>query len=133
MLQVLAHAGRLTEAGGAVQTGLALAEQTGQRFMDAELHRLHGEIVLATAAGGVCRADDDRAAESSFRRSLEVARGQEARSLELRAAMSLARMQKKRGECDAAHQLLAPLYARFTEGFETADLIEARALLDELR
>ena len=72
------------------------------------------------------------AAEECFQRALDVAHGQEAKSLELRAAMSLARLWQQQGKTTAAHQLLAPTYDWFTEGFDTADLQEAMALLEEL-
>ena len=72
-------------------------------------------------------------AEALFHQALEIARRQEAKTFELRAATSLARLWQRQGKRDAAHDLLAPLYAWFTEGFDTRDLIEAKALLAELR
>jgi len=74
----------------------------------------------------------DETAEACFRRALDVARAQEAKSLELRAAMSLARLWRDQGKRTEARALLAPIYAWFSEGFDTGDLIEAKALLDEL-
>jgi class 3 adenylate cyclase/predicted ATPase len=118
-------AGQLPEAQGTVATALAIAAQTGQPYFDSDLHRLDGEIVVAT--GG---ADDEAAAR--YHRALAVARDQDARSLELRAATSLARLWQRQGKRDAARDLLAPVYEWFTEGFETRDLIEAKALLEEL-
>ena len=97
-----------------------------RHWVDAELHRTRGDLLLARSARNINKA------ESAFLEALEVARGQEAKSLELRAATSLARLwgeNKKRAE---AHELLAPIYGWFTEGFDTADLKEAKALLDEL-
>jgi predicted ATPase len=105
---------------------LAATNNTGERRWDAELHRLKGEILLAHAA------QHDTEAESCFRQALDIARRQQARSWELRAAMSLSRLWQRQGKRDAARQLLAPIYGWFTEGFDTADLQEARALLDEL-
>jgi tetratricopeptide (TPR) repeat protein len=119
-------AGQLTEAHGAAKTGLALAAQTGQPFYDAELHRLQGEVVLAS---GDAPAD----AEVLFHRARDIARAQEAKSFELRAATTLARLWRDQGKRDAARALLAPIYTWFTEGFDTADLKEAKALLEELR
>jgi predicted ATPase len=72
-------------------------------------------------------------AEACFQQALDMARRQEAKSLELRAAMSLSRLWQQQGKRAAAHALLAPIYGWFTEGFDTADLQEAKALLDELR
>jgi tetratricopeptide (TPR) repeat protein len=118
-------AGQLAQARGAVETGLAFAAQTGQHFMDAELHRLQGEIALAD--GGL-----PAEAEATFQRALEVARAQEARSLELRTATSLARLWRDQGKGREARALLAPVHGWFTEGFDTCDLIEAKALLESL-
>jgi class 3 adenylate cyclase/predicted ATPase len=110
----------------AVAEGLDLVEVMGVRFEEAELHRLRGELLLAQ--GGAAAAD----AESGFRRALEVAAGQEARSLELRAARSLACLLQHQGSREPACQMLAEVYGWFTEGFGTADLQEAKALLEEL-
>jgi len=135
MLLALAEAdiaaGHLTEAGGAVEGGLALAAQTGQLGSDSALHRLRGELALLTA-GPLPDAGAQAAAEAHFRRALDVGRAQEARSLELRAATSLARLWQAQGKPAAARDLLAPVYAWFTEGVDTLDLLEAKALLDEL-
>src|SRR5262249_51653867 len=118
-------AGQLAAAQGTVATALAIAAQTGQSFWDADLHRLDGDLLLAT--GG---AADEAAAR--YRRALAIAREQGARSLELRAATSLARLLRDQGKRAEARDLLAPIYGWFTEGFETRDLVEAKALLDEL-
>ena len=86
-----------------------------------------GEFVLA-------RHDDDHAeAEKAFSRALTTARHQQAKSLELRAAMSLARLWQAQGKADEARDLLAPVYGWFTEGFDTPDLIEAKVLLDQIK
>ena len=119
-------AGQLAEAQGTVATGLAVAAQTGQPFFDADLHRLDGDLLLAT--GGT--ADE---AAARYHRALAIAREQGARSFELRAATSLARLWRDQGKRAEARALLAPVYAWFTEGFDTRDLIDAKALLDELR
>jgi predicted ATPase len=117
---------------GDPEAGLAaLAEaetrlgQSGERWPEAEIHRLKGELILSMEGAAP-------AAERCFRRSIEVAREQEARSPELRAATSLARLWAERGERQKAHDLLAPVYDWFTEGFDTADLRDAKALLDGL-
>ncbi len=103
-----------------------MSEKNEDRFSLSEFHRVRGELLLARSAW----SKDD--AEDAFRQAIKIAREQEAKSLELRAATSFARLwgeQRKRSE---AHDLLAPLYGWFTEGFDTPDLNEAKALLDEL-
>ena len=105
---------------------LAVINDTGERRWEAELYRLKGAVLLALSAG------HDAEAETCFRQALDIARRQQAKSWELRAAMSLARLWQRQGKRDAARQLLAETYGWFTEGFDTADLQEAKALLDEL-
>ena len=105
---------------------LAAVEQTGERVWEAELYRLMGELLLQQAR------PDASQSEACFQQALDVSRRQQARSLELRAATSLARLWQQQGKGAEAYQLLAEVYDWFTEGFETLDLQEARALLDEL-
>jgi predicted ATPase len=115
------------EAGlTALREALALVEKTGERYYAAELHRLQGELLLQHATPEVPHA------EACFQQALAIARRQQAKSLELRAAMSLSRLWQQQGKRDEAQGLLAPIYGWFTEGFDTADLQEARALLEEL-
>jgi predicted ATPase len=99
---------------------------TGERRWEAEVYRLKGELLLARSA------EHDAEAETCFRQALAIARRQQAKSLELRAAMSLARLWQQQGKRGEAYDLLAPIYGWFTEGFDTADLQEAKALLDAL-
>jgi class 3 adenylate cyclase len=113
--------GRPAEARGAVEAGHVFAG-TGQLFFEAELHRLEGEIVLA--GGGE--------PEAAFQRALDIARKLGARSFELRAATSFARRWRDQGKAAQARELLQPLYNWFTEGFDTKDLRDAKALLAEL-
>ena len=101
-------------------------DSTQERFYEAEVHRVQGMLVLAQAA------DQHALAETCFQHALAIARRQQARSWELRAAMSLARLWQQQGKQAEAHELLAPVYGWFTEGFDTADLQEAETLLDEL-
>jgi DNA-binding winged helix-turn-helix (wHTH) protein/tetratricopeptide (TPR) repeat protein len=108
---------------------LASAESTGECCYQAELYRLKGEYLLGQSAARV----DVEVAENCFRQSLVIARGQDARSLELRSAISLARLYQLRGLHDAARDLVRPIYDRFTEGFDTPDLLDARALLQAHR
>jgi predicted ATPase len=96
------------------------------RWWEAELYRLRGELLLQHAVA------QPGEAETCFRQALDIARRQQAKSLELRAAMSLCRLWQRQGKRDAARQLLAEVYGWFTEGFDTADLQEAKALLEEL-
>ncbi len=118
-------AGQLSEARGTVATALAVAAETGQPLFDSDLHRLDGDLVLA--AGG---APD--AAAGSYHRALSIARDQGARSLELRAATRLARLWRDQDRRNEARDTLAPVCGWFREGFDTADLIDAKALLAEL-
>ncbi len=118
-------AGRLAEARATVAAALAISAQLGQPFWDAGLHRLDGDLILAT--GG---APEEAAAR--YQQALEIARAQEAKSLELRAATSLARLWRHQGKRAEARDLLVSIYGWFTEGFDTADLKDAKALLDEL-
>jgi predicted ATPase len=110
----------------AVSEGLDLVRTNGECWWQAELHRLQGELLL-TRAG-----NDQTRACSCFARALDLSRQQKAKSLELRAATSLARLWAEQGRRAQARDLLAPVYGWFTEGFETADLKDAKALLDEL-
>ena len=118
--------GRAEEGLDLVAQGLATAEQTGQRVVEAELHRIKGELLLVTDLGKVAEA------ESCLRTAIDVARRQGARLFELRATVSLARLLKRQGKCDEALAMLSEIYAWFTEGFETADLKDAKALREEL-
>ena len=97
------------------------------RPLDADIHRLAGEIVLLSGEPGTAKA------EAYFERALAVARQQQAKSFELRAAMSMARLWRGQDKRDEARELLTPVYGWFTEGFDTADLRDTKALLDELR
>jgi len=103
-----------------------MVEASGQRWFIAETHRIAGEIELMSPERNAAKA------QYLFGRALEIARAQQARSWELRAAMSLAGLWRDQGKRAEAHDLLAPAYGWFTEGLETPDLKEARALLGEL-
>jgi predicted ATPase len=127
LAEACARAGRPEEGLEVLAEALEFADATSETFLQAEMHRLKGELLLQhdpTAAPDV---------EACFHQALEVARRQEARSLELRAAMSLARLWGKQGKTQAAEQLLAPVYAAFTEGFQTHDLQAAREVLEQFR
>jgi class 3 adenylate cyclase/predicted ATPase/DNA-binding winged helix-turn-helix (wHTH) protein len=107
-----------------VEDGLAVVHHTAQHFYAAELYRLQGELLLQHATPDAVQA------ENCFHQALAIARHQQARSLELRAALSLARLWQQQGKRAKASALLAPIYGWFTEGFDTADLQDARALLE---
>jgi predicted ATPase len=138
----------------AVEGALAVVNKNAVRHYEAELYRLKGELILRQAAeragqhissqeATIMTEDDQGAAtcgfslqteaESCFRAALDVAQRQEAKSLELRAAISLSRLWKQQGKCAEAHQVLVEIFAWFTEGFDTPDLQEAKALLEILR
>lgn len=105
---------------------MAAVATTKERWCEPEVHRTAGQIALMSSE------PDPAKAKESFERALEVARQQQAKSWELRAAMSLARLWRDRGKLQQARELLATVYSWFTEGFETLDLKEAKALLTEL-
>src|SRR5262249_40831715 len=138
--------GQYDEGQGVLAEALAIAEAHGDRFWEAELYRLRGELRRRQATG---REEADIAppepsrlagaeqpgsaeAETCFQQARPLAHRQQAKSLELRAAMSLAQLWQQQGKRAEARELLAPIYGWFTEGFDTADLQEAKALLEEL-
>ena len=123
-----AHAdiGQLSDAWRCIDEATAAIEATGERWCEAEVHRTAGEIAL------ISPEPDAAKAESYFERALMVARQQQAKSWELRAGMSLARLWRDQGKPQEARELLAPVYGWFTEGFDTRDLKEAQVLLQEL-
>jgi predicted ATPase len=117
---------QLDEAWSCIGEAVRTVETTQERWCEAEVHRVAGEIALKSPSPDAAKA------EAYFQRALEVARAQQAKSWELRAAMSMARLWRDQGKREAARDLLAPIYGWFTEGFNTLDLKEAKALLDEL-
>ena len=122
LAEIHARAGRPDEALAEADEALAIADQSDSRCYEAELHRLRGEALLALR-----RSIE---AEAAFARSIEVARHQQARSWELRGAMSLGKLWHEQGKVDEARSLLTSTYEAFTQGHETPDLRDARALLD---
>ena len=124
----LAHAklGQFDDAWRCIGEAMTLIETTKERLWEAEVHRTAGEIELMS------RAPDAEKAEAYFERAITTARKQQAKSWELRAATSLARLWRDQGKRQQARDLLAPIYGWFTEGFNTLDLKEAKALLGEL-
>ena len=126
LADVCGHRGHTAEGLQALAEAYTLIEQHEERWWEAEVCRLRGVLLLRQT--GTPQAE----AEAWLQRALDVARHQEAKSLELRATMSLSRLWQQQGKRAEAYALLAPIYGWFTEGFDTADLQEARALLEEL-
>ena len=152
------NVGRAEEGLSTVAEALAVVAKTGARFYEAELYRLQGQLTLQQCSGARAQVAEHRRvgmahpagpaaeaetgggahppgeeeAEACLLRAIDIARTQQAKSLELRAATSLARLWQQQGKRDEAHALLAPIYSWFTEGFDTADLQEAKALLEAL-
>ena len=121
-------AGHVDDALDLLSKAMEIAERTGERWFEAELHRVRGELIVAHDRYG-----GSEEAEVCFRRALVVAKEQDAKAWELRAAASLARLWRAQGKSSAACDLLAPIYSWFTEGMETHDLRAAKELLDALR
>lgn len=128
LAEALGQAGRIDEGLHVLAEALAMMDRTGTKFHGAELYRLRGEFLLR----GEASEKAGRRAEACFHQALTLARRQQARSLELRAAMSVTRLYQAQDRPAEARRLLAGCYAWFTEGFETPDLLEARALLDSM-
>ena len=121
-----AELGQFDEAWRSVVEAMALVQTTRENWFEAEINRTAGAIALMSGQPDAAKA------EAYFERALAVARQQQAKSWELRAAMSMARLWRDQGKRDEARELLAPVYGWFTEGFDTRDLKEAKALLDTL-
>ena len=121
-----AQLGRFDEAWRCIAEAIAVMETTNEKWCDPQVHQLAGEIALMTP-------DPDNAkVESHFQRAITLAQAQQAKSFELRAAMGMARLWRDQGKVQQARELLAPAYGWFTEGFDTRDLKEAKALLEKL-
>ena len=109
-----------------------MVKNNGERMWEAELDRQKGELMLTQSRVQRQESRVQKEAEECFQQAIEIARQQQAKSLELRAAMSLSRLWQQQGKKTEAHQMLADIYNWFTEGFDTKDLQEANALLHEL-
>jgi class 3 adenylate cyclase/predicted ATPase len=120
------QAGRFEDAHRALDEGLAIAEEHDERIQEAELRRQKGELLLAESS------DQAAPAEDWFRQAMEIARRQQSKAWELRATMSLARLQQRHGRRDEARAALGAVYGTFTEGFTTPDLVDTKALLQAL-
>jgi predicted ATPase len=120
------QAGRFTDALATLNEGLAIADQKDDRFQEAELYRLKGELLLAQSR------DQTADAEDCFHQAIRTARRQQSKGWELRATMSLARLRQRQGRRDEARHVLAAIYDTYTEGFTTPDLVDAKQLLQSL-
>jgi len=127
---VYGKAGQAEEGLAPLADALTQVEKTGECMWEAELYRLKGKLTFQSKVQGPKSKVEE--AEECFLKAIDIARKQQAKSLELRAAVSLARLWQQQGKKDEAHQLLSEIYGWFTEGFDTKDLQEAKALLDEL-
>ena len=126
LARAYAELGQFDDAWRCIGEAMTAVETTKEKWCEAEVHRTAGEIALMSPEPDAAKA------EAYFERALAVAREQQAKSWELRAAMSMARLWRDQGKRQQARDLLAPVYGWFTEGFDTLDLKEAKALLDEL-
>jgi predicted ATPase len=126
LARAYANLGQFDEAQRCVGEAITVVQATKDRLWEAEANRMAGEIALLSPER------DSAAAEGYFERALTIAGDQQAKSWELRATMSMARLWRDQGKREEAHGLLAPVYGWFTEGFDTRDLKEAKALLEEL-
>jgi class 3 adenylate cyclase/tetratricopeptide (TPR) repeat protein len=132
LAEALSKTGRVADGLRAIDEALQDVDRHRACFYHAELNRIKGELLVQTAVAAEPRPAAIDEAERCFRAAIEIAKRQHAKSLELRAAVSLARHWQRQGRPDAAHELLAEVYAWFTEGFDAPDLQEARALLGRL-
>ena len=126
LARAYAELGQFDDAWRCIGEAMTAVETTKEKWCEADIHRTAGEIALMSSQPDAAKA------EAYFERALAVARAQQAKSWELRTAMSMARLKRDQGKRDAARDLLAPVYGWFTEGFDTLDLKEAKALLGEL-
>jgi predicted ATPase len=130
LAEAYGKSGQAEEGRAGIAEALTAVDKTGERFYEAELYRLKGTLTLqSTVRGSEPKVEE---AEECFQKAIEIACRQSAKSLELRAVMSLSRLWQQQGKKREAHALLAEIYGWFTEGFETKDLQEAKALLVEL-
>jgi predicted ATPase len=135
LAEASAEVGQTAEGLEALAEALATLAKSRVRWWEAELHRLKGELLLQSVVKNqefTAFTPSSAEVEACFQQALDIARRQQAKSLELRAAMSLSRLWQRQGERAQARQLLAEIYGWFTEGFDTANLQEAKALLEEL-
>ena len=127
LAQAYAELGQFDDAWGCINEAMSAIQTNKERWCEAEVNRVAGEISLMSPQPDVAKA------QTHFEGALAVARQQQAKSWELRAAMSMAQLWRDQGKQEQACELLAPVYGWFTEGFDTRDLKEAKALLEKLK
>jgi predicted ATPase/class 3 adenylate cyclase len=132
LAEAYGKAGQTEDGLATLAEALTVVDKSGERFYEAELYRLKGELTLAQSRVQSLESSVQKEAEECFWKAIEIARRQQAKSLELRAAMSLSRLWQQQGKKEEARQMLAEIYGWFTEGFDTKDLQEAKVLLGEL-
>jgi len=132
LAEAYGKAGRTEEGLTLLAEALDLVHKTDARVQEPQLYRLKGELTLKQSSVQSLESSVQKEAEDCFRKAIEITRRQSAKSLELRAVMSLSRLWQSQGKKEEARQMLAEIYGWFTEGFDTADLQEAKVLLDAL-
>jgi predicted ATPase len=128
LAETLGNESRAEEALNVLAEALAVSSENGEEFYEAEIYRLKGEVLLASSR----ESENGTEAERCFRRAIHIARRQQAKAWKLRVVTSLSRLLQSQGKKEEARRMLREIYGWFTEGFDTADLIDARALLAEL-
>ena len=124
--------GQVADGLAMLEEALTLTQESGTRWCEAEIYRIKGELLRSTVDGRRSTEEVESEGETCFQKAIEVARGQSAKSWELRATVSLCRLWQGQGKREEARKMLAEIYGWFTEGFDTADLKDAKALLEEL-
>src|SRR6185437_389017 len=132
LAEACGNAGRAEEGLSVLAEAQLLADERQEHWWQAELHRLKGELILKRPCPTGSQATDQNEAEGYFRQALAVAKAQKAKSLELRAAMSLSRLWLRQSKGSEGRRVLEEIFTFFSEGFHTPDLLEAKALLEQL-
>jgi predicted ATPase len=132
LAEAYGEVGQTEEGLNALAEALAMTDKSGERYYEAEIYRLKGELTLKQSRVQSLESRVEKEAEECFQKAIDIAHRQQAKSLELRAVMSLARLWQSQGRNDEARRMLAESYSWFAEGFDTADLKDAKALLEEL-
>jgi predicted ATPase len=132
LAEALGKAGQAREGMSVLAEARAVIDRGGECWWEPELHRVKGGLTLMQAEESGSAAENQKAAEECFNQALNIAVRQSGKSLELRAAISLGRLKRQQGKSAEAHRMLTDLYSSFTEGFDTADLRDARMLVEEI-